>query len=36
MIYERDIIASIVVFVPKYDLLPTALTCKALCEVDMS
>lgn len=33
MIYERDIIASVVAFVPKGDLLPTALTCKAFCEV---
>ena len=33
MIYERDILASIVEFVPKGDLLPTALTCKAFCEV---
>ena len=33
MIYERDILAAIVAFVPTGDLLPTALTCKALCEV---
>lgn len=33
MIYELDILAAIVAFVPKGDLLPTALTCKALCEV---